>query len=102
LGPDLCSYIVAKDLIGALASKLKGEEDESAPELVEVVTLKGKQLEGTKYKHPLYDRESSIVIGGEYITTESGTGLVHTAPGHGTEDYQTGLKVRLGLKTFES
>jgi isoleucyl-tRNA synthetase len=37
------------------------------------------------------------VIGGEYITTESGTGLVHTAPGHGQEDYITGLKHGLPL-----
>jgi isoleucyl-tRNA synthetase len=38
-----------------------------------------------------------VVIGGDYITTESGTGLVHTAPGHGQEDYQTGLKYDLPL-----
>lgn len=39
-----------------------------------------------------------MVIGGDYITTESGTGLVHTAPGHGQEDYITGLKY--GLPVF--
>ena len=38
-----------------------------------------------------------MVLGGEYITTESGTGLVHTAPGHGVEDYQTGMKYNLDL-----
>lgn len=38
-----------------------------------------------------------MVIGGDYITTESGTGLVHTAPGHGQEDYLTGLKYDLPL-----
>jgi isoleucyl-tRNA synthetase len=38
-----------------------------------------------------------VVIGGDYITTDSGTGLVHTAPGHGQEDYQTGLKYGLPL-----
>jgi len=38
-----------------------------------------------------------VVIGGDYITTDSGTGLVHTAPGHGVEDYQTGLKYGLPL-----
>lgn len=47
---------------------------------------------GTKYKHPLLERESAVVAGGDYITTESGTGLVHTAPGHGQDDYITGLK----------
>ena len=54
------------------------------------VTLPGKDLEHCIYKHPLYDRESAIVIGGDYVTTESGTGLVHTAPGHGQEDYIVG------------
>jgi isoleucyl-tRNA synthetase len=49
--------------------------------------FKGSALEGCSYKHPLYDRISPVVIGGDYITTESGTGLVHTAPGHGQEDY---------------
>lgn len=38
-----------------------------------------------------------MVLGGDYITTESGTGLVHTAPGHGQEDYLTGLKYGLPL-----
>lgn len=52
---------------------------------------------GTTYSHPLYDRQSPVLAGGDYITTESGTGLVHTAPGHGQEDYQTGLKYGLGL-----
>ena len=61
-------------------------------------TLSGEDLIGTKYNHPLYDfRQPSIVAGGDYITTESGTGLVHTAPGHGQEDYITGLKYGLEL-----
>lgn len=89
--------VVAKDLVGSIASKLKGEEDEAAPELEILATLKGDQLEGTKYKHPLVDRVSAVVLGGDYITTESGTGLVHTAPGHGAEDYLTGLKYGLPL-----
>ena len=40
---------------------------------------------------------SEVVVGGDYITTETGTGLVHTAPGHGQEDYVTGLKYGLPL-----
>lgn len=42
-------------------------------------------------------RECPVVIGGDYITTESGTGLVHTAPGHGQEDYVTGMKYGLPI-----
>lgn len=50
-----------------------------------------------RYIHPLNENEFSVVLGGDYITTESGTGLVHTAPGHGQEDYQTGLKYGLPI-----
>ena len=60
-------------------------------------TLKGKDLEHTRYRHPLFDRESEIVIGGDYVTTESGTGLVHTAPGHGQEDYLVGQRYHLPI-----
>ena len=60
-------------------------------------TLAGNDLVGTKYAHPLNERRPSVLAGGDYITTESGTGLVHTAPGHGQEDYQTGLKNGLEL-----
>ena len=62
-----------------------------------LVTLSGEEVIGTKYKHPLYERKSPVLAGGDYITTESGTGLVHTAPGHGQEDYLTGLKNGLEL-----
>ena len=48
-------------------------------------------------RHPLFDRESPLVIGGDYITTETGTGLVHTAPGHGQEDYLVGQRYGLDL-----
>lgn len=50
-----------------------------------------------RYIHPIDERECPVVIGGDYITTESGTGLVHTAPGHGQEDYVTGLKYGLPI-----
>ncbi|MFH1090670.1 MAG: isoleucine--tRNA ligase [Pseudomonadota bacterium] len=52
--------------------------------------LDAKKLEGLKARHPLYDRDSLIVLA-PYVTLEQGTGLVHTAPGHGREDYETGL-----------
>jgi isoleucyl-tRNA synthetase len=60
-------------------------------------TLLGSDIIGTTYTHPLYERNSPVLEGGDYITTESGTGLVHTAPGHGQEDYITGLKYGLDL-----
>jgi isoleucyl-tRNA synthetase len=82
--------LVAKDLVARLAETL-------GVELKVKTTLSGKVLENTAYRHPLFERESPIVIGGDYITTESGTGLVHTAPGHGQEDYITGQKYGLPI-----
>ena len=82
--------LVADGLREALAAKL-------GVGLRTVATLKGKEVEGSSYAHPLAGRVSPVVIGGEYITTESGTGLVHTAPGHGAEDYMTGQKYGLPL-----
>lgn len=55
----------------------------------------GGALEGIKYEHPVSGIETPLVIGGDYITTESGTGLVHTAPGHGQDDYVVGQKYGL-------
>lgn len=51
----------------------------------------GTELVGVRYQHPFVAREGRVVIA-DYVTAEDGTGLVHTAPGHGTEDYQTGLR----------
>jgi isoleucyl-tRNA synthetase len=52
---------------------------------------------GLRYIHPVDNRECPVVVGGDYITTETGTGLVHTAPGHGQEDYVTGQKYGLPI-----
>ena len=82
--------VVAKDLVEQLAATFETE-------LTVKTTLTGKALENTVYHHPLFARDSKVVIGGDYITTESGTGLVHTAPGHGQEDYITGQKYGLPL-----
>ncbi len=51
----------------------------------------GAELEGQVTGHPLYGRDSVVVLA-DYVTLEAGTGCVHTAPGHGREDYETGLK----------
>ncbi|MEJ2566399.1 MAG: isoleucine--tRNA ligase [Gammaproteobacteria bacterium] len=59
-----------------------------------VATCFGRDLEGLKLQHPFYGREVSVILG-DHVTTESGTGAVHTAPGHGQEDYAVG--VRYGL-----
>jgi isoleucyl-tRNA synthetase len=86
-----CFLIVAAELVDRLSTTF-------GCKLTVKAQIKGKNLEHCKYKHPLYDRHSPIVVGGDYVTTESGTGLVHTAPGHGLEDYGVGL--RYGLDIF--
>jgi isoleucyl-tRNA synthetase len=85
--------IVAHELISKLATKLKAEADT----LTVLATVPGSALEGCTYQHPLFDRCSPVVIGGDYITTEAGTGLVHTAPGHGQEDFAVGQRYGLPL-----
>lgn len=61
---------------------------------VSAVTVPGSALAGLAFAHPFEARESGVVLA-EYVTTDAGTGLVHTAPGHGRDDYQTGLKNKL-------
>ncbi|MBU4252335.1 MAG: isoleucine--tRNA ligase [Candidatus Omnitrophica bacterium] len=58
--------------------------------------LKGKDLEGIIYDHPFGLRSGKVVLA-DYVSIEEGTGLVHTAPGHGADDYQTGLKYGLNI-----
>ena len=58
--------------------------------------MKGAALEGITFRHPLYDRDSVGVLG-DYVTLEQGTGAVHTAPGHGADDFLTGMKYGLEI-----
>ncbi len=82
--------ILAKDLI---ESVVKETELEVQSVLLE---FKGKDVEGLKADHPLIKRESLFMCG-DHVTLEAGTGLVHTAPGHGVDDYQVGLKNNLEI-----
>lgn len=61
-------------------------------EVVEI--LLGASFEGSVFRHPIFERES-IAVMADYVTTEDGTGVVHTAPGHGREDFFTGAKYGL-------
>lgn len=56
--------------------------------------VSGKELEGIVCSHPFLDRSSQVIIG-EHVTLDAGTGCVHTAPGHGAEDFQVGQKYNL-------
>jgi len=59
-------------------------------------TFSAAVLEGLKCRHPLYGRESLLILG-PHVTLDAGTGCVHTAPGHGQEDYESGLKYNLDI-----
>ena len=83
--------IVAAALLGAVAAAAKIE-----PTPTVVLTMPGAKLEHLQPRHPFIDRASPVVLA-DYVTTESGTGAVHTAPGHGADDYLTGLKYKLEI-----
>jgi isoleucyl-tRNA synthetase len=59
-----------------------------------LATINGAALEGLKLKHPFYDREVPVILG-HHVTLEAGTGAVHTAPGHGQDDYTVGMQYDL-------
>ncbi len=61
-----------------------------------VANCRGRDLEGVKLKHPFYARDVPIILG-EHVTTDAGTGAVHTAPGHGLEDYVVGERYGLAV-----
>ncbi len=82
--------IVAKEMLENLAGtfKITGYD--------EVKIVKGSELEYLNARHPFYERNSMIVLA-DYVTLDAGTGLVHTAPGHGQDDYETGLRYNLDI-----
>ena len=82
-------WLVASDLVEVLNQTFETAFTVKA-------TIEGKALENSTYRHPLFEREGPLVMG-DYVTTESGTGLVHTAPGHGQEDYQVGQQYGLAM-----
>ncbi len=77
----------------ALAPHTLGEHFGQMPKLGSV---KGEQLSGASVRHPFLDRNSLIVLA-DYVDLETGTGAVHTAPGHGADDFETGLKNNLPI-----
>ncbi|WP_430607354.1 isoleucine-tRNA ligase [Enterococcus sp. AZ170] len=83
-------YVVAKDLLNTVKEAIGWEE-------VEVLeTISGKDMEYMTAQHPFYDRTSLVMLG-DHVTLEAGTGLVHTAPGHGEDDYIVSKKYNLDV-----
>jgi isoleucyl-tRNA synthetase len=83
-------YVVAAGLLETLEKEFEWDK----PEVIK--TIKGSQLEYVKAVHPIYGRES-LVICGDHVTLDAGTGCVHTAPGHGEEDFIVGQKYGLDV-----
>ncbi|MBN2452785.1 MAG: isoleucine--tRNA ligase [Candidatus Omnitrophica bacterium] len=83
-------FILAKDL-AARVMEIAGVKSYKV-----LKTMKGKDLEGIEARHPFIDRKSKVVLA-SYVTMEDGTGCVHTAPGHGQDDYHTGKRYKLPI-----
>lgn len=83
-------FIIAKDLLETVATALEWEAFEVIQE------VKGEALDRIVAQHPFYDRESLVMIG-EHVTAEAGTGCVHTAPGHGEDDYHISKQYGLDI-----
>ncbi len=83
-------YILARELVDACMQSF-GIAEYSIIEEVEPKTLENKRCQ-----HPLYDRDSLVILG-SHVTLDAGTGCVHTAPGHGREDHEVGLQYGLDV-----
>ncbi|MGE7215604.1 isoleucine--tRNA ligase [Priestia koreensis] len=83
-------YIVASELLETVAKEIEWENYEV------VRTVKGAELDRVVATHPLYGRDSLVMLG-DHVTTDAGTGCVHTAPGHGEDDFIIGQKYGLDV-----
>ena len=97
-GPDVTYVKVRYDgRTTVVARDLAERVFAHAGKAYEVVgAVAGRELEGVTYRHPFIDRVGRVVLA-DYVTTDAGTGLVHTAPGHGEDDYETGLREKLDV-----
>ncbi len=83
-------YVIAQGLLASFLEGVNWEEKD-----INVIgSVKGADLELLNTNHPLYNRKSPIILG-EHVTLEAGTGAVHTAPGHGLEDYEVGCRYNI-------
>ncbi len=81
-------YLLLSDLVEKTAAKVGWSDYEV------VERMDGISFDGMEFSHPIFDR-ASIAVMADYVTTEDGTGVVHTAPGHGRDDFYTGQKYGL-------
>lgn len=93
------TLVVAADLAERLVRSLETRRGEFLRRCEVTCTVRGADLVGSQlaYRHPLVEGQTCPVVPADYVTLEDGTGLVHTAPGHGQEDYGTALKCGLEI-----
>jgi isoleucyl-tRNA synthetase len=84
------AIIVAEGLAGRVSAAVQRPFGEP------IAKMKGADLEHIRFRHPLYERDSVGVLG-DYVTLDAGTGAVHTAPGHGADDFNTGMRYGLDI-----
>jgi isoleucyl-tRNA synthetase len=87
---DGAVVLMAEELAGRVGTGTKKDLGEP------LARVAGERFERLNFRHPLYDRNSLAVLA-EYVTLEQGTGIVHTAPGHGADDFNTGKKYGLDI-----
>jgi len=84
-------FVVADELLESVLARAEVED------FTRLGTITGAELEGVLLRHPFHDRSVPVILG-DHVTLESGTGAVHTAPGHGQEDFAVGVKYGLAVE----
>lgn len=87
------SVVIIADALRSQVVASLGWEESSVTELARI---KGKELELSNARHPFADRNSLVMVG-DHVTADTGTGVVHTAPGHGPEDFELGNRYKIGV-----
>ncbi|MBT7439227.1 MAG: isoleucine--tRNA ligase, partial [Thiotrichales bacterium] len=85
-------YIMSEDLLESSLERYGIKDFKKISKI-----YKGSELEGIMLQHPFYDKQVPVILG-EHVTTETGTGAVHTAPAHGQDDYVVGLQYNLPVE----
>ena len=83
VGGRQMNLVLARDLLETVAARIGMEN------VTELGAAPGSKMEHLRLEHPFYDKQVPVILG-DHVTTEAGTGAVHTAPGHGDEDFQVG------------
>ncbi|NTU71746.1 MAG: isoleucine--tRNA ligase [Coriobacteriia bacterium] len=93
---DGCVLVMAEELV-AVVSEVAGWGESESPVMTVGPKVKGCELAGLKYAQPIHEGVEGVIITGDHVELSTGTGAVHTAPGHGEDDYLVGMKFGLPM-----